>query len=465
MLCAASISTWALDLSKSMASEHITKKTEGIYTQLTIKMCGKTCRHTLKDILDAAKITEDDHIDLIRFGTYDIPAGWNTVYQYSFNDEINKIVESFPNLKAYTIDLRKVKNLGSWKRLTNDYLSNLLLQYNSSLGLLDNSVVENFNSEKLYNVIVLGEACTPCQRTEIDAYVNKPGMLAYGLQYISEVAEQAGYGKYNDNKAWWNTGTPNGGNGYSYYSKAFTKVRLSGYVFARDIMSIDAPKLTPEGHLTRFMMDDTYQNVYKYCPGSKCDNPLAPSYNDPNVVFPLGKADADGHGEYGGHYLQGAMMGSHVYSFDFTNAQYGELVEEVFANLINVHQYDADESEDTVWKREFPDIRSQFHPLDSELYYMVSNCRKELEKAFLSGEGVADLTEYIVQKLFTSAESDRFLLMKPWIFVTVASGGHDDLPLSRSLAWGITTVASGVHDVLPLSRSLAWVITTVASGS
>lgn len=110
--------------------------------------------------------------------------------------------------------------------------------------------------------------------------------------------------------------------------------------------------------------------------------------------------------------------------------QYGELVEEVFANLISVHQYDADASENTVWKREFPDIRSQFHPLDSELYYKVSNCRKELEKAFLSGEGVADLTEYIVQKLFTSAEYDRFLLMKYLIAKALLDGSIVFKPVS-----------------------------------
>ena len=320
MLCAASVSTWALDLSNSMASSHITKKTVGVYTQLTIKMCSTGCRHTLKQILNAAQITEDDHIDLIRFGTYDVPAGWNTVYQYSFHDEIHKIVESFPNLKAYTIDLRKVKNVGSWKNLKNQYLSNLLLQYDEHLGLLDNSVVENFNPDKLYNVISL-DACHPCQRTEIDAYVNKPGFLAYGLQYITEVAEEAGFGQYSSwEQKWWNKGTPNGGNGYTYWSQAFTKVRLSGYVFARDIMADYNTMLTPEGHMPAFSQEVQYQDGFLYRPGQKCPNPLAPSYNDPNTIY-FSASEA-------GHQQIGAMLGSHVTSFDFTNAQFGEWKEE-----------------------------------------------------------------------------------------------------------------------------------------
>ena len=91
---------------------------------------------------------------------------------------------------------------------------------------------------------------------------------------------------------------------------------------------------------------------------------------------------------------------------------YGETIEEVFVNLIDAHQYDASKGETEVWKREFADVRSQFHILNSEIFYKTSTGRRELEKAFLSGEGVADLVEYIVQKIFVSAEYDRYLVMR-----------------------------------------------------
>ena len=91
---------------------------------------------------------------------------------------------------------------------------------------------------------------------------------------------------------------------------------------------------------------------------------------------------------------------------------FGESIEEVFINLIDAKQYNATASEDTVFKREIPDVRSQFHILNSEIYYKTSVGRRELEKAFLSGEGVYDLVEYIVQKMYVSASYDRFLIMK-----------------------------------------------------
>lgn len=92
--------------------------------------------------------------------------------------------------------------------------------------------------------------------------------------------------------------------------------------------------------------------------------------------------------------------------------EYGETVEEVFVNLCAANQYDADKSEDTVWKREFPDVKSQFHTVNSEIFYKQSVGRRELEKAFLSSEGVYDLVEYIIQKMYVSANYDEFLVMK-----------------------------------------------------
>ena len=304
MLCAASISTWAYQ-----TNSHVYVEKFGVYEHLTIESWGN---RTLAQILQKAEITSNDHFDMV------------TIY---LDNSDGNVTDAIPLINAYTLNLRYVDNLGSWKNVKNKYCSNVLFKYTKELGLLDNSVVENFDSEKLYNVISI-DACSPCQRAEIDAYVNKPGYLANGLQYIIELGKASKPGHYyqptykyyqNGGKAWWNDNTPNGGNGYEYYQEYFKKVRLSGYIFARDIMASYAPKLTKEGHLPSFPQEVQYQDGFKYRPGQKCSNPLAPSYNDPNVIY-------FGPGEYGNN--QGAMLGSHVYDFDFTNAQFGEWVEE-----------------------------------------------------------------------------------------------------------------------------------------
>lgn len=129
--------------------------------------------------------------------------------------------------------------------------------------------------------------------------------------------------------------------------------------------------------------------------------------------------------------LKSRLFNSPLKPFIKGDLAYGELIEEVFVNLISSHQYDAQASEETVWKREHPDVRSQFHPLNSELYYKISTGRKELEKAFLSGEGVADLVSYITERLFVSAEYDRFLLMKYQIAKACLDGSLTFYPVSK----------------------------------
>ena len=110
--------------------------------------------------------------------------------------------------------------------------------------------------------------------------------------------------------------------------------------------------------------------------------------------------------------------------------EYGETVEEVFVNLCDANQYNASASEDTVFKREFPDVKSQFHVVNSEIFYKQSVGRRELEKAFLSAEGVYDLVEYIIQKMYVSANYDEFLVMKYVIAVAALDGTMPIYPVT-----------------------------------
>lgn len=110
--------------------------------------------------------------------------------------------------------------------------------------------------------------------------------------------------------------------------------------------------------------------------------------------------------------------------------EYGETVEEVFVNLCQANQYDAQTGENNVFKRQFPDVKSQFHVVNSEIFYKQSVGRRELEKAFLSSEGVYDLVEYIIQKMYVSANYDEFLLMKYLIAKAALDGTMPMYPVT-----------------------------------
>ena len=109
---------------------------------------------------------------------------------------------------------------------------------------------------------------------------------------------------------------------------------------------------------------------------------------------------------------------------------YGESIEEVFVNLIEANQYDAQKGESEVWKRAFPSVRSQYHVLNSEIFYKTSVSRRELDKAFLSGEGVANLVEAIIQKMYVSAAYDEFLMVKFIIAKAALDGSTAIYPVS-----------------------------------
>ena len=111
--------------------------------------------------------------------------------------------------------------------------------------------------------------------------------------------------------------------------------------------------------------------------------------------------------------------------------QYGESVEEVFVNLIEANQYDAQKGESEVWKRAFPSVRSQYHVLNSEIFYKTSVSRRELDKAFLSGEGVANLVEAIIQKMYVSAAYDEFLMVKYIIAKAALDGTTSIYPVAQ----------------------------------
>jgi len=113
MLCAESISTWAIN----EHDDHISISTvgNGVYRQLTIGRCGNGCTHTLAQILKSAQITTSDEFEMV---TIDL------------DNARHDVVSAIPNINAYTLNLRNVSNLGSWKNVKNQYVANVLFQYN-----------------------------------------------------------------------------------------------------------------------------------------------------------------------------------------------------------------------------------------------------------------------------------------------------------------------------------------------
>ena len=99
--------------------------------------------------------------------------------------------------------------------------------------------------------------------------------------------------------------------------------------------------------------------------------------------------------------------------------EYGETVEEVFVRLCEPHQYDAKLAETEVFKRELPDLKTMFHPLNYKKFYKTTFSNEALRQAFLSPSGVTDLIARIVEQLYTSMQYDEYIMMKYMIYILV----------------------------------------------
>lgn len=92
--------------------------------------------------------------------------------------------------------------------------------------------------------------------------------------------------------------------------------------------------------------------------------------------------------------------------------EYGETVEEIFVNIAKPHQFNPNKAESEVFKREIPDVRAEFHPMNYQKFYKVTVSNEQLRQAFLSASGVTDLIGKIIDSLYTGANYDEFLTMK-----------------------------------------------------
>lgn len=102
--------------------------------------------------------------------------------------------------------------------------------------------------------------------------------------------------------------------------------------------------------------------------------------------------------------------------------EYGETVEEVFVGIIKAVEFDPEKAEAREFKRSLPDVRSAFHIMNWRVMYPVTIQDVDLQRAFLSAEGVQDLIARIVDAVYTSAEYDEFLLFKYLLIKAISHG-------------------------------------------
>lgn len=100
----------------------------------------------------------------------------------------------------------------------------------------------------------------------------------------------------------------------------------------------------------------------------------------------------------------------------------GEVIEEVWVGMCEPFRYDIERSENTVFKREMPNVQSAFHVMNYQVYYKQTIQNADLQRAFLNWGGIENLISKIVEQMYTSANYDEWLVMKYMLARFVLNG-------------------------------------------
>lgn len=129
--------------------------------------------------------------------------------------------------------------------------------------------------------------------------------------------------------------------------------------------------------------------------------------------------------------------------------EYGEIVEQVFVDIAKPFTYDSEVAENEIYKRVIPDIKSQFYIVNFQKFYKATVEDDTLRKAFLTENGLLDLTDKIIVSLVNGEVNDELLVMKYMLAKNILNGKLKavEVPvISNANAKAIVSTIKGVSN-------------------
>lgn len=110
--------------------------------------------------------------------------------------------------------------------------------------------------------------------------------------------------------------------------------------------------------------------------------------------------------------IQSKLYHNPLMPFKLGYMETGDIVEEVFTNLLDPHKFNPEKSEETWMRREIPDVDSVFHRINFQSFYKITISYQQLRTAFLTWSGLHDLVGRIIEQAYTSANWDEYIMFK-----------------------------------------------------
>lgn len=90
----------------------------------------------------------------------------------------------------------------------------------------------------------------------------------------------------------------------------------------------------------------------------------------------------------------------------------GRTIEEIFVDITHANQYDPEDAEETLFKREIPNVKTLFHERNRQERYDQTIQDDSLKSAFISWGNFDSFVAQIINAIYNSAEVDEFKYMK-----------------------------------------------------
>lgn len=136
--------------------------------------------------------------------------------------------------------------------------------------------------------------------------------------------------------------------------------------------------------------------------------------------------------------------------FKMENMALGYTMEEYFVECAKEHAYDQADAENTLFKRELPDIKTAFYVVNRKSYYPATITDDDMRKYFVSWDGVNSLIARIVDSMYNGDNKDDYNYMKSSLVThyenglmkIVKTGAVTDTDSAKELARKITEYVS-----------------------
>ena len=148
----------------------------------------------------------------------------------------------------------------------------------------------------------------------------------------------------------------------------------------------------------------------------------------------------------GAVYLKNKMLKQPWGIFKRDVMEYGNIVENVFVDIAKPHSYDPTVAESEIYKREIPDVKTQFFIINFYKFYKQTIQVDTLKQALLSDKGLYDLTDKIVLALLNGERNDEFLAMKYMLAREILAGNIETVAIP-------TVTKANAHDIVSVIKS------------